>query len=26
VVTPFFSVTLRPKNGLPMQVHRREPR
>jgi len=26
VVTPFFSVTLRPKNGLPMQVHRRGPR
>jgi cytochrome P450 len=23
VVTPFFSITLRPKNGLPMQVHRR---
>jgi cytochrome P450 len=24
VVTPFFSITLRPKYGLPMQVHRRE--
>src|SRR5229473_372138 len=24
MVTPFFSVTLRPKNGLPMQIHRRK--
>jgi cytochrome P450 len=23
VVTPFFSITLRPKNGLPMRLHRR---
>jgi cytochrome P450 len=23
VVTPFFSVTLRPKYGLPMRIHRR---
>jgi len=23
VVAPFFSVTLRPKYGLPMQLHRR---
>jgi hypothetical protein len=23
VVTPLFSVTLRPKYGLPMQLHRR---
>jgi cytochrome P450 len=23
VVAPFFSITLRPKYGLPMQLHRR---
>jgi cytochrome P450 len=24
VVAPFFSITLRPKYGLPMQVHKRQ--